>query len=166
MPQPQTASEHQRSFRPDAFGVETNQFQELRTDDLVRVDQAVHEVREIVESIDRSTHHQHEATAEIAQSVERIRELGTAVRQSTEEQRRGSHRITNASSNLSHMATEMVESLSAQSRSNEIIESALRVFNDVSEETTRGVGAINASVATLSERAKQLEDEIGSFKVE
>jgi methyl-accepting chemotaxis protein len=137
-----------------------------QAEDLTRVDQAVHEVRGIVESIDRSAHQQHDATAEIALSVERVRELGSAVRQSTEEQRRGSHLITNASANLTQMAVQMAEALGEQDRSKEIIESTLRVFNDVSEETTRGVEAINASVATLSERAKQLEDEIGSFKVE
>ena len=31
--------EHERSFRPDAFGVETNQFQELLADDLLQVAQ-------------------------------------------------------------------------------------------------------------------------------
>ena len=136
---------------------------ERQTGDLKRVDQAVHEVREIVEGIDRSTHHQHASMGEIASSVERIRDLGNAVRLSTEEQRRGSRLITNGSTNLSSMASQMAEAIAAQGRSNQTIEGALRVFHDVAEETTRGVDAINQSVDMLSERAKRLEDAIGSF---
>lgn len=134
-----------------------------QSDDLRRVDHAVRGVSTIVETIDRSMHEQHRATLEIARSIEHIRELGSGVRRSTEEQRQGSHQITMASSNLIAMATEMVEALEAQSRSSEAIQQALTVFVDVTEETARGVEAINESVATLSERAKQLEDEIGRF---
>ena len=54
--------------------------------------------------------------------------------------------------------------LRASQQGSEAIELALQVFGDVSEQTTRGAESINASVATLSERRKRLEREIGRFK--
>jgi methyl-accepting chemotaxis protein len=137
-----------------------------QADDLIRVDRAILEVREIVEEINRSAHDQHRATGEIADAVTNIRNLGIAVRQSTDEQRRGSRLITNSATNIAERVHEMAQALSAQSRGSETIQNALSVFNGVAEETTQGVESINQSVATLSERAKKLESEIGSFRTE
>jgi methyl-accepting chemotaxis protein len=137
-----------------------------QSEDLERVDHAVHEVERIALAINRSTHDQDSATAEIAAAVENIRNLGSAVRHSTEEQRRGSRLITKAASQVTEMVTHIAESTSAQARGSEKIELALQVFSDVSEQTTRGAESINASVATLSERRERLEREIGRFKTE
>ena len=137
-----------------------------QTEDLSRVERAIMDVREIVEEINESARDQHRATSEIADAVTHIRNLGTAVRQSTDEQRRGSRLITNSATDIAEQVHDMAQALSAQTRGSETIQSALRVFTGVAEETTQGVEAINQSVATLSERAKKLEGEIGRFKTE
>jgi methyl-accepting chemotaxis protein len=137
-----------------------------QSENLARVDHAIQEVRGMVSQIKDSTHHQHAATSEIAKAVQSIRDLCLAVRQSTEEQRRGSHLITSSSSDLTAMVTEIAKALSSQTQGSETIQHALAVFNGVAEETSRGVEAINSSVTALSERAKQLEDSIGRFKIQ
>lgn len=137
-----------------------------QAENLARVDRAIQEVRGMVGQIKDSTHHQHAATTEIAKAVQSIRDLCLAVRQSTEEQRRGSHLITSSSTDLTAMVHEIAKALSAQTEGSETIQNALAVFNGVAEETSRGVEAINASVTALSDRAKQLEDSIGRFKIQ
>jgi methyl-accepting chemotaxis protein len=133
---------------------------------LERVDQALLEVREIVEKINASAHEQHRATTEIAGAVERIRSLGASVRRSTEEQRRGSRLITNAVTNVAGRIAQIAEATQAQTKSSESIEHALQVFRDVCDEATRRTEEIYAMVSTLSERSAQLEREIGRFKTE
>lgn len=138
----------------------------VQSESLKRVEAAVSEVLRIVDSIDRSSQQQQEATGEIGRAIESIRQLGNAVRRSTDEQRKGSNLITSASENLTSMATGMAKAVGEQGRSGETLASTLRIFNHVAEETARGVEAINAVVSTLSERARQLEAEIGRFRVE
>lgn len=156
----------------DATQASTDRVREIvdatisQSNDLERVDRAIIEVREIVDQINRATHDQNAATREIVQAVDNIRDLGTAVRQSTDEQRRGSRLITSSATNVTEMVSEIAQALSAQSRGSETIQSALRVFNGVSDETTRGVEAINQSVSTLSDRTKKLEGEIGRFRTD
>jgi methyl-accepting chemotaxis protein len=154
----------------DKTETSTNRVREIaeaaagQSNDLVRVDTAVHEVQEIVSQISQATHDQNAATKEIAAAVENIRSLGTAVRQSTEEQRRGSGLITRAANSMTEMVSGIAESTNAQKASGEIIQHALKVFTSVTEETNRGVEEINTSVSTLSERAKRLQAEIDRFK--
>jgi methyl-accepting chemotaxis protein len=134
--------------------------------DLERADQAMAEVKRIVEHINRSTRDQHQATTEIASAVEKIRSLGQRVRTSTDEQRKGSRLITNAVTGVASMISQIAGATQAQTKSSETIQHALKVFRDVSDETTRRAEAIDAMVSTLAERSAQLEREIGRFKTE
>jgi len=135
-----------------------------QTQDLSRVDRAVSEVQQIARQIEQATHDQNQATKEIAGAVAHIRSLGTSVKQSTLEQRRGSALIAKAASEVAEMVSDIASSTSAQQTSSEAIQYALRVFTEVAAESMRTVEEINDSVTTLSERAAQLEREIGRFK--
>ena len=64
------------------------------------------------------------------------------------------------------MIDQIAEATKSQAKSNATIEHALQVFRDVTDETTRRAEAINAMVATLSERSDHLEQEIDRFKTE
>jgi methyl-accepting chemotaxis protein len=132
--------------------------------DLGRVQGAMRTVREIVDQIDGAAQVQQSATAEIGRTIGNIRQLGVAVRHSTEEQRRGSRLIAEAASRVAEMAGQIADAIRAQASSRETIQHAMQVFDGVAQETTRGVEAINSGVATLSARAKQLEDGVGRFK--
>jgi methyl-accepting chemotaxis protein len=132
--------------------------------DLGRVQGAMRTVHEIVDQIDGAARGQQTATLEIGQTMANLRTLGAAVRHSTEEQRRGTKLIAEAASRVAEMAGQIADAIRAQASSRETIQHALRVFDGVAQETTRGVEAINSGVATLSARAKQLEDGIGRFK--
>jgi methyl-accepting chemotaxis protein len=132
--------------------------------DLGRVQGAMRTVHEIVEKIDGAAGGQQSATLEIGQTMGNLRKLGAAVRHSTEEQRRGSKLIAEAASRVAEMAGQLADAIRAQASSRATIQHALSVFDGVTQETTRGVEAINGGVATLSARAKQLEDAIGRFK--
>jgi len=134
--------------------------------DLDGVDCAMNEVKQIVESINRSTRDQHRATAEIANAVQNIRRLGADVRRSTDEQRQGSGLITNAVNSVAERLNLIAKATQAQTKSCETIHDALSVFRDVMEGTTQRTEAINAMVARLLERSQQLGQEIGRFKTD
>jgi methyl-accepting chemotaxis protein len=135
-------------------------------EDLQQVDQAVAEVNRIVKRFDQSARDQQTATSEIAESIEKIRLLGLDVRRSTDEQRRGGSLITSAVDAVSELVSHIAEATQSQTKSSENIQNALQIFRDATSETDRRVEAINEMVATLSERAGSLEQEIGRFRTE
>jgi methyl-accepting chemotaxis protein len=134
--------------------------------DLERVDHAIHEVKEIVEQINHSATDQHHATAAIAGAIDIIRPLGLEVRRSTEEQRKGSRMITNAMHRMTEMISQIAEATKSQASNSETIQHALKLFGEISEETTRRADDMNTMVATLSQRSNKLDREIGRFKTE
>jgi len=132
--------------------------------DLERVEGAMNDVRQIVETINRSTRDQNYANMEIANAVQNIRELGENVRRSTSEQRQESSLITNAVNSVAEQLSQIAGATQAQTKSCETIHQALRVFREVMDETTGRTEAINEMVARLLERSRQLDQEIGRFK--
>lgn len=132
--------------------------------DLERVEGAMNDVRQIVETINRSTRDQNRANMEIANAVQNIRELGENVRRSTSEQRQESSLITNAVNSVAEQLSQIAGATQAQTKSCETIHQALRVFREVMDETTGRTEAINEMVARLLERSRQLDQEIGRFK--
>ncbi len=137
-----------------------------QSEDLDRVDQAMNDVRRIVEAIDQSARDQHQGTTEIAKAVHNIRRLGEDVRRSTDEQRQGSSLITNAVNNVAERIHQIAEATQAQTQSAETIHHALEVFRHVMEENSRHTEAINTMVARLLARSRQLDEEIGRFKTD
>jgi methyl-accepting chemotaxis protein len=156
----------EKSQKSTARVREISQATATQTGDLERLNDAMAGVKGIVEQIQRSTREQHRATSEIAKSVGNIRLLGGQVRRSTDEQRRGSRLITESVTEVAAMIDQIAEATKSQAKSNATIEHALHVFRDVTDETTRRAEAINAMVATLSERSEHLEQEIDRFKTE
>ncbi len=132
--------------------------------DLERVEGAMNDVKQIVETINRSTRDQNRANMEIANAVQNIRELGEKVRRSTSEQRQESSLITNAVNSVAEQLSQIAGATQAQNKSCETIHQALRVFREVMDETTGRTEAINEMVARLLERSRQLDQEIGRFK--
>jgi methyl-accepting chemotaxis protein len=134
--------------------------------DLERVEQAMTEVKEIVEQINRSTLDQQTATGEIANAVENIRSLGKGVKTSTDEQRRGSRLMTDSVTHVATMIEQIAEATQAQTKSSETIQHALQVFRDGTTESSRRAEELGTMVATLSERSNRLDEAVGRFKTE
>jgi methyl-accepting chemotaxis protein len=135
-----------------------------QSDDLERLDQAMNEVREIVDTIASSARDQQQATTAIANAVKNIRGLGEEVRRSTDEQKQGSGLITRAVNTVAEQIHQIAAATQNQTRSAETIHQSLRVFRDVMDENSRRTEAFNAMVARLLERSRQLDEEIGRFK--
>ncbi len=137
-----------------------------QTGHLERVDQAMQEVKEIVVQINRSMQEQHRASQEIAASTDHVRELGQSVSRSTVEQRRESELITASVKIVMTMINQIVDAMQEQRSRSDTIQQALTVFREVTNETSGRASAINEMVELLSDRSRQLEGEIGRFKIE
>ncbi len=137
-----------------------------QSSDLARVDQAMLEVKEIVEQIGGSTREQLRATTEIAEAVQKIRALSEDVKRSGQEQRQGSKLITNSVMLMSDRVGQIAEATKAQTASSEAIHETLKGFSEFTDETDRRAEALREIVSTLSDRSRQLEREIGRFVTE
>ena len=67
---------------------------------------------------------------------------------------------------MTEMISQIAEATKSQASNSETIQHALKLFGEISEETTRRAGDMNTMVATLSQRSNKLDREIGRFKTE
>ncbi len=126
---------------------------------------AMRQVKETATQLSRGTHEQDSAGNEITRSVERMLQLGLEVKNATHEQRRESSLIARSVEVVATTIKEiMVETQNQSKRADEIHE-ALRVFREVTVQTTRRAETTSETVAELSARAESLEEEIGRFRL-
>jgi methyl-accepting chemotaxis protein len=134
--------------------------------DIQQVDDAMLQVKEIVQHINTSIHEQDRASSEITRAVESMRQLGQEVKRSTAEQSRESKLITNAVENVTAMVNQIAAATQAQARGAETINEALAVFRDVKIESGRKAEEMQEMVESLSSRSRKLELEVGRFRAE
>jgi len=134
--------------------------------DIQQVDDAMEQVKEIVQHINTSIHEQDRASSEITRAVEHMRQLGQEVKRSTAEQSRESKLITNAVENVTAMINQIAAAMQAQTRGAEKINEALSVFREVKVAGTRKAEEMKQMVETLSSRSRKLEQEVGRFLAE
>jgi methyl-accepting chemotaxis protein len=132
---------------------------------LERVEQAMLQVKQIVEQLNRGTHEQDNASAEITRGVERMRELGQNAKRSTQEQRKESRHITDAVEVVAGRINQILGATKDQTKQSEQILEALGVFREVTVESSRRAEEMKRTVELLADRSAALDEEIGRFSV-
>jgi methyl-accepting chemotaxis protein len=135
----------------------------LQVRDIERVDEAMGIVEAIVQQLNRGTHEQDSARADIMRGVDRMRELGQDVKQATQEQKKESRLITQAVEAVAGRVNNILEATTRQRKQGDQILQALEIFREGAVQGTARAEAMKATVQLLSERSKALEEEIGRF---
>jgi methyl-accepting chemotaxis protein len=133
--------------------------------EIQQVDHSMVQMMDMVQQLNQATHEQEKASFEIIKAVEEMRILGQQVKLSTKEQGKGSKLITAAIERVMTMIHQILGATQEQSGGSERINRALTIFKDGTEENARRAEDMNEVVGTLSSRSKQLEEEIGRFKI-
>src|SRR5581483_7150120 len=129
------------------------------------VDHSMVQMTKMVQQINQATHDQEKSSLEIIKAVEEMRILGRQVKRSTQEQGKGSKLITAAVEKVTVMIRHILGATQEQTGGSERIHHALLVFKEGTDKSARRAEEMNQVVAALSSRSKQLEQEIGRFKI-
>jgi methyl-accepting chemotaxis protein len=130
-----------------------------------QVELAMRELETIAQQLNRGTHEQDNASAEITRSVERMRELGQRAKRSTQEQSRESTLITQSVETVATRIKQILEATTDQSKQGSQILEALQVFRDVTAQSNARGHVLRESLDELSERSEVLAQQINRFTV-
>jgi methyl-accepting chemotaxis protein len=133
--------------------------------DIDQVGFAMNQVKETATQLNRGTHEQDGASAEITRAVEQMRHLGLEVKNAAQEQRRESSLITRSVETVATRINEILIETQDQSKRADQIQEALKVFREVTLQTTKRAEEANETVADLASHAQGLEEEIGRFRL-
>ncbi|HZR46685.1 MAG TPA: methyl-accepting chemotaxis protein [Candidatus Manganitrophaceae bacterium] len=133
--------------------------------EIQEVDHSMVQMTKMVQQINQATHDQEKSSLEIIKAVEEMRILGRQVKRSTQEQGKGSKLITAAVEKVTVMIRHILGATQEQTGGSERIHHALLVFKEGTDKSARRAEEMNQVVAALSSRSKQLEQEIGRFKI-
>lgn len=133
--------------------------------DIDQVGVAMSQVKETATQLNRGTHEQDSASIEITRGVEQMRHLGLEVKNAAQEQRRESSLITRSVEVVAAKIKEISVATRDQSQRADQIRQALEVFREVTEQSTRRAEQTSETVDELSARARELEEEIGRFRL-
>lgn len=98
-------------------------------------------------------------------AVENMRLLGIEVKRSTQEQGKGSKLITNASQKVMLMIRQILQATQEQSSGSQRIDHSLIIFKETTEKSAQRANEMTEAVGALSQRSRELEQEIGRFKI-
>jgi methyl-accepting chemotaxis protein len=133
--------------------------------DIDKVNGAISQVKTIAAQLNRGTHEQDSASADIKRAVERMRDLGQRIKRSTQEQRNESGLITESVEVVAARINQILESTKEQSKQGEQILEALQVFREVMLQSKDRSDEMRHGLGELSERSGTLEQEIGRFRL-
>jgi len=133
--------------------------------DIDRVGIAMNQVKETATQLNRGTHEQDSAGNEITRGVEQMLHLGLEVKNATQHQIRESSLITRSVEVVAMRIKEILVETQGQSKRADQIHEALKIFREVTVETTRRAAHTSETVADLSAHAQGLEEEIGRFRL-
>jgi methyl-accepting chemotaxis protein len=133
--------------------------------DIDQVGVAMNHVKDAAMQLGRGTHEQDNASTEITRAVEQMRHLGLEVKNAAQEQRRESSLITQSVEIVAAKIKEIGLATKDQSKQADQIQELLRVFRDVTLQSSARAEQTKATVADLSAHAQGLEEEIGRFRL-
>ena len=133
--------------------------------DIERVDKAMGIVEAMVQQLNRGTHEQDSARADIMRGVERMRQLGQDVKQATQEQKKESRLITEAVEVVASRVNQILEATTDQRKRGDQILQALEIFREGAIQGTARAESMKATVRLLSKRSQTLDEEIGRFRL-
>ena len=145
------------------------QIAEASRDQALRVDlvtAAVTEVHEATNRISMAAAAQRAAQQKVALAIEKVRSVGDDVRTSTEAQRQDSRAMTAAVRAMTSRLQVIAQASEAQSRERDRIQGALGVFEGAAQGGVEHARQLDDVMRTLTERLKQLQKELGAFRVE
>jgi methyl-accepting chemotaxis protein len=135
-----------------------------QTAQIGKVELAMEQLKNIAQQLNRGTHEQDNASADITRAVERMRDLGQRVKRSTQEQSKESTLITRSVEIVASRINQILEATTEQGKQGRQILEALQVFRDVTSQSTARGQILRQSLDDLSERSHVLEEEIGRFR--
>ncbi len=133
--------------------------------EIEHVNDAMSRLGEIAAQLNRGTHEQDNARADITRSVEQMRDLGQQVKRSTQEQHKESALISQSVEVVASRIEEIFNHTREQQKQGDQILEALRIFREISQEGELRREEMRQSLNELSERSQGLEDEVGRFSL-
>jgi methyl-accepting chemotaxis protein len=120
-------------------------------------------VKALVDQIAAATREQGNASSEIQRGAESLRELAESLKRSTANQTHQSRLTSQAVDRVAAAAAQIRDATEGQRREVGQILEAAEVFRDASIESTRRAESVQATVQALRQRSTGLESEIGRF---
>ena len=136
-----------------------------QANDINAVDHAMTALDGGVSQITVGTHEQDNVASELLDSIEQMRQLAREVKVATSEQSRQSGHMSRAVEEVASGVHVILGAAEDQHRDIRAIVESLGVFERNTELSTRRAEAMRRCVESLSNRAGQLEDGVGRFKV-
>lgn len=133
--------------------------------DLATVEEAVEQVRQLVERFGGAVEEQDRASGEIIRAVEETRQLAAETGRSVGEQRASSKEITEAVQAVAVMVRDIRDATREQLGESQTIEDAFGVFRQTAETATERAEELGRLVGSLSARAEELERELGQLRL-
>ena len=133
--------------------------------DIDQVGIAMKQVKETAMQLNRGTHEQDNAGAEITRGVAQMLDLGLEVKNAAQEQRRESSLITRSVEVVAARINEILVETQGQSKRADQIQEALQIFREVTVQSTQRAAQANETVSDLSAHAQRLEEEIDRFRL-
>jgi methyl-accepting chemotaxis protein len=133
--------------------------------DIDQVGIAMAQVKETAMQLNRGTHEQDNAGAEITSGVAQMLDLGLEVKNAAQAQRRESSMITRSVEVVAARIKEILIETQGQSKRADLIQEALQIFREVTVQSTQRAAQANETVSDLSAHAQRLEEEIGRFRL-
>jgi methyl-accepting chemotaxis protein len=138
---------------------------EGQTRDIEKVEEQMTQLRTIAEQLNRGTHEQDNASADITRAVEHMRDLGQRIKHSTQEQRKESEHITKSVEVVASRIEQILASTKEQAKQGDQILQAIQVFREAVQESNHRRTGMQESLGELSERARVLDEEVGRFRI-
>jgi len=138
---------------------------EGQTRDIEKVEEQMTQLRTIAEQLNRGTHEQDNASADITRAVEHMRDLGQRIKHSTQEQRKESEHITKSVEVVASRIEHILSSTKEQGKQGDQILQAIGVFREAVQESNHRRVGMQESLGELSERARVLDEEVGRFRI-
>jgi methyl-accepting chemotaxis protein len=133
--------------------------------DIDQVGIAMKQVKETAMQLNRGTHEQDNAGAEITRGVAQMLDLGLEVKNAAQEQRRESSMITRSVEVVAARIKEILIETQGQSKRADQIQEALQIFREVTVQSTSRAAQATETVSDLSAHAQRLEEEIDRFRL-
>jgi methyl-accepting chemotaxis protein len=138
---------------------------EGQTRDIEKVEEQMAQLRTIAEQLNRGTHEQDNASADITRAVEHMRDLGQRIKHSTQEQRKESEHISKSVEVVASRIEQILDSTKEQAKQGDQILQAIQVFREAVGESNHRNKGMQESIRELSERARVLDEEVGRFQI-
>lgn len=133
---------------------------------LAKVSDSMNEINLMVEEIKRATDEQRVSSEDIIKVTEDMRDRTKSVQRSTQEQSRENDTIVKIVSELTHKMQIIAKAMTEQKTASDIIVETVQIMHDEIEKNVTLSEHLNGSVKELDSERRNLNQRVGSFKVD